>query len=399
MTLVTNFTDVDDKIIKRAEEEGASEQAISERYIAEYFEDMEALGVWRATHYPKATEHIPDMIELVRVLLEKGYAYKVGDGDVYFRVHKFGEYGKLSGRTLDALKEARVEPDERKENPEDFALWKAAREGEPSWDAPWGRGRPGWHIECSAMSGRYLGPLPFDIHGGGKDLIFPHHENEMAQTEAAYGKPMARFWLHNGFINIDKEKMSKSLGNVFNLREAFEKYPPAALRLFLLGAHYRSDIVYTPERLSEASTALARIVNTIERVGTSPCGAVDLPMVANFKEALNDDLNTPAALAVLFDGVSETNRALDDGNRRRAVEIAGAVRSAMRVLGLTDEAYRAPAAREGLDALIGLIGETRALARKEKAFAVSDFIRERLAALGYEIRDLPDGKWEIKRRL
>ncbi|MBN1807822.1 MAG: cysteine--tRNA ligase [Planctomycetes bacterium] len=416
--LVTNFTDIDDKIIRRAKDEGSTEREISQKYINEYFEDMDALNVGRADIYPKATEHVQEMIDLVQKLLDNGYAYRVGEADVFFRVHKFSGYGRLSGRTPDQVKEARIEPDERKENAEDFALWKAARPDEPSWETPWGKGRPGWHIECSAMSGKYLAPLPFDIHGGGQDLVFPHHENEIAQTEAAFGKPMARFWLHNGFININREKMSKSLGNVFNLRAAYESYPPAALRLFLLGTHYRTDISYTPERLKEATAGLERILDALEKA--EKLGDRELndeaeqeyeSAMKHFGESMDDDLNTAAALGVLYGSIHETNLALQSGQDQaelNAIAHAKAAGAMLKVLGLPtrrsdnmlktrSEAGAQAAAPD--EALLNALGEARALARTEKAFAVSDFIRERLIELGYEIRDLPDGKFEIKRRL
>ena len=408
--LVTNFTDVDDKIIKRAHEENSTEKDISEKYIAEYFEDMDAMNVRRADVYPKATEHIQDMIALVNLLWKNAYAYKAGEGDVFFDISKFAGYGKLSGRTLDQIKEARVEPDPRKKNPADFALWKAGKPGDPVWDTPWGKGRPGWHIECSAMSGKYLGPLPFDIHGGGQDLIFPHHENEKAQSEAAYGKPMAQFWLHNGFININKEKMSKSLGNVFNLRNAYTEYGWAVLRYFLLGTHYRTDVNYTPEILNQAKAALEGIFEALENAekhGVTE-GKSDEGMIARFREAMDDDLNTAVALAMVQETAHGMNLMLTVQQKPRAGEYKSALIQMLDVLGLPktrDEALaksQKASGGEGGEAeskLIEVISEIRAMARKEKVFAISDFIRERLSQLGYELRDLPDGKWEIKRRL
>ncbi|MCJ7493900.1 MAG: cysteine--tRNA ligase, partial [Deltaproteobacteria bacterium] len=250
VTYVRNYTDVDDKIIKRANQEGVSCQEIAKRYIQEYEEDMEALGMERPTHEPRATENISQIIDLVKKLVEKGFAYTV-DGDVYFSVEKFSSYGKLSGRDLEEMRAgARVEVDERKNNPLDFALWKSSKPGEPEWDSPWGRGRPGWHIECSAMSQRYLGES-FDIHGGGQDLIFPHHENEIAQSEAATGKPFVRFWVHNGFVNINHEKMSKSLGNILAIRDLLQDHHPEVLRLFLLSNHYRSPVDFSLQNMIE----------------------------------------------------------------------------------------------------------------------------------------------------
>jgi len=262
VTYVRNFTDVDDKIIKRAQEAGVSTEEIAARYIQEFYIDMGALGMLKPTMEPKATEHIPEMIAQVERLLEKGLAYQV-EGDVYYAVEKFPEYGKLSKRTLDEMQAgARVEVDERKRNPLDFALWKAAKPGEPSWASPWGKGRPGWHIECSAMSQRYLGDT-LDIHGGGKDLIFPHHENEIAQAEGATGRPFVRFWLHNGFVNIAKEKMSKSLGNFLTIKEILKEYHPEVVRFFLLSRHYRSPVDFSSQGMEEARQNLARFYQVL----------------------------------------------------------------------------------------------------------------------------------------
>ncbi|NTW77254.1 MAG: cysteine--tRNA ligase, partial [Syntrophaceae bacterium] len=257
VTYVKNFTDIDDKIILRAQKEGVNFSEISECFIKLHNEDMAALGVEAPSITPKATEHMDDMISLINILMEKGYAYAV-DGDVYFEVDKFRQYGSLSGRNLDEMQAgARVDINDRKKNPMDFALWKASKEGEPFWDSPWGQGRPGWHIECSAMSRRYLGET-FDIHGGGEDLIFPHHENEIAQSQAANGKPLANYWMHNGFVKIDSEKMSKSLGNIFPIREILKNYHPEVLRLFMLQSHYRSPVDYSTSSLNEARAGLIR---------------------------------------------------------------------------------------------------------------------------------------------
>ena len=267
VTYVRNYTDVDDKIINRANQEGVSSQVIAERYIQEYEQDMEALGMEKPTHEPRATENIPQIIALVQRLVDKGFAYPV-DGDVYFSVEKFCTYGKLSGRDLEEMQAgARVEVDERKKNPLDFALWKASKPGEPEWDSPWGKGRPGWHIECSAMSQRYLGES-FDIHGGGKDLIFPHHENEIAQSEAATGKPFVRYWVHNGFVNINQEKMSKSLGNILAIRDLLQDYHPEAVRLFLLSNHYRSPVDFSLQNMVEAGANLDRFYSACWESGS-----------------------------------------------------------------------------------------------------------------------------------
>ena len=273
VTYVRNFTDVDDKIINRAQQEGINTEEIAARYIQEFSVDMGALGLKEPTVEPKATEHIPEMIDMVQRLIAKGHAYQVG-GDVYFAVDGFSGYGRLSKRSLDEMQAgARIEVDEKKRNPLDFALWKAAKPGEPSWDSPWGRGRPGWHIECSAMSQKYLGDT-LDIHGGGKDLIFPHHENEIAQSEGASGKPFVRYWLHNGFVNIDREKMSKSLGNILTIKEILRDYHPELVRLFLLSRHYRSPIDYSSQGMEEARKNLERFYQTLagieEGLGKEP---------------------------------------------------------------------------------------------------------------------------------
>ena len=331
VVFVKNFTDVDDKIIKRAQQEGLSTREIAEKYIQAHNEDMGRLGIRQADIEPKATEHIADMLHVVKTLVEKGVAYPV-DGDVYFSVKKFPGYGKLSGRNVDDMRSgARIEIDERKQDPLDFALWKASKPGEPSWESPWGPGRPGWHIECSAMSSKYLGET-FDIHGGGKDLIFPHHENEIAQSEAFSGKPFVKYWLHNGFLSINQEKMSKSLGNFFTIREVLEKFSPETIRLLMLSTHYRSPLDYSDKRLEESAAALKRFYNTFHDVhelqsfvqpGTvlTQIGVEKLTRVAElskqlehltqkFEDAMDDDFNTAAALGILFDMLKATNAAV-----------------------------------------------------------------------------------------
>jgi cysteinyl-tRNA synthetase len=317
VTYVRNFTDVDDKIIKRAQEEGVGTEEIAARFIKEFYVDMGALGMLPPTVEPKATEHIPEMIALVQRLIEKGHAYEL-EGDVYYAVESFPEYGKLSKRSLDEMQAgARVEVDERKKNPLDFALWKTAKPGEPSWDSPWGKGRPGWHIECSAMSQRYLGDT-LDIHGGGKDLIFPHHENEIAQAEGATGKTFARFWLHNGFVNIDKEKMSKSLGNFLTIKEILKEYHPEIVRFFLLSRHYRSPIDFSTQGMAEARQGLTRFYQTLagidealQKTGSKQKGKSSSEERAalqkaetfarRFEEAMDDDFNTAVVIAALFE--------------------------------------------------------------------------------------------------
>src|SRR5438552_684185 len=329
VTFVRNFTDIEDKIIRRANHEGVPAREISERYVAAFHEDVAALGALPPEVEPKATDHVPEMVALIEKLLAGGYAYVV-DGDVYFEVRRFPAYGKLSGRNLeDLLAGARVEVDERKRDPRDFALWKSAKPGEPSWPSPWGPGRPGWHIECSAMSMRYLGES-FDIHGGGEDLIFPHHENEIAQSEGATGRPFARFWVHNGLANLGSQKMSKSLGNTLTIHDLAQRHAPDALRLYLLGAHYRHPLDFAEGRIDDAERALERfavLFETADRLagrGASAPGA-DGGLLAALAElrarvetALDDDFNTPRALAALFEMASTLHayrEAADRGER------------------------------------------------------------------------------------
>ncbi|MBI5287056.1 MAG: cysteine--tRNA ligase [Deltaproteobacteria bacterium] len=317
-----NYTDIDDKIINRANQEGASTDEIAERYIKAYDEDMSTLGVELPTYRPRATKTIPDMTNLIQTLINKGYAYIV-DGDVYYSVRRFRGYGKLSGKDIEELEAgARVEVDERKKDPLDFALWKKSKPGEPWWESPWGKGRPGWHIECSAMSQRFLGET-LDIHGGGKDLIFPHHENEIAQSEAATGRPFVRYWLHNGFVNIEKEKMSKSLGNILTIRDAVRNYSAEAVRLFLLSSHYRSPIDYTTDALREAEAALERYYMTLERMEREWPDVVrgdtskeeKKNHLQPFINAMDDDFNTSAVIGFIFERVNEANRLMDNTKR------------------------------------------------------------------------------------
>ncbi|MEE8151427.1 MAG: cysteine--tRNA ligase, partial [candidate division NC10 bacterium] len=355
VVFVRNFTDVDDKIIKRAEQEGGSVGEVSERYIAEFQKDMESLGVLPADVEPKATEYIPQMIALIERLLGRGFAYVV-NGDVYFEVGRFPHYGRLSGKNLDELLAgARVEVDERKRDPHDFALWKSTKPGEPSWESPWGPGRPGWHIECSAMSMEHLGES-FDIHGGGEDLIFPHHDCEIAQSEAATDKPFVRYWIHNGFVQIHQEKMSKSLGNFFTVRDIFEKSPygvqvtAEALRYFLLTTHYRSPLDFSDDALWEAKRALDRFYGLFQRLdessGAKGPGDRLLPPLFErlgeaFRQAMDDDFNTPAAFAQLQLLRGELNRLLETGLSKQAREQAReAFRSLGQVLGLCQLSFR-----------------------------------------------------------
>ena len=425
VTFIRNFTDVDDKIIARSALEGISSEAVAEKYIAAFYEDMDRLGVARADVEPKATEHIPDMVSLIETLISKGKAYATPSGDVYFRVRSFPEYGKLSGRSVDDLRSgARVAPGEEKEDPLDFALWKSAKPGEPSWESPWGKGRPGWHIECSAMSEKYV-PLPLDIHGGGQDLIFPHHENEIAQTEASQDSDFCRFWVHNGFVQVDSEKMSKSLGNFRTIRDLLASYLPEVLRFFLLTRHYRSPIDFTIEAMEEAEKNVRRIYDVLalahsdlakEKWSGSP-----LPqgMAEEFAaldkacaEAMDDDLNTAAAVGHINGMVRLINRLSEDKNARKgeaAKELLLAFLRTMerwgKVLGLFCldpaafllELRSCRATRKQLDlGQVESLMEKRLAARQAKDFGQADAIRDELAALGVSVQDTPQGAvWDI----
>jgi cysteinyl-tRNA synthetase len=415
---VKNFTDVDDKIIKRANEQGVTCEGITTKYIDAYYEDMGRLGIRPAWREPKATEHMAEIIRLVEALIEKGMAYQM-NGDVYFQIEKYPAYGRLSKRKLDdLLAGARVEVDERKRHPMDFALWKNSKPGEPSWDSPWGSGRPGWHIECSAMSMKYLGPT-FDIHGGGMDLIFPHHENEIAQSCGATGKEFARYWVHNGFVQINQEKMSKSLGNFFTIREIFEKseWPEAEtgemLRYFLLGTHYRSPLEFSDQSLQEAKNALDGFYDLFQRLSEPEQRAtcdnelvsiVDRARMA-YSQPLDDDFNTPMVLAVIQNLRGNVNRLLVRGvsteSRQRA---RAAFREFGNALGLFQlDKWTSVARPTGLEVRIELSeGEIEQLiaerldAREKKNFARADEIRKSLAAHGIIIEDKPDGtsRWK-----
>ncbi len=421
-----NFTDVDDKIIKRANEQGVSCEHITTTYIKAYYDDMDKLGVRRATLEPRATEHIADIVALVETLLAKGMAYRV-EGDVYFQVDRYPVYGRLSKRKIDDLQAgARVDVDERKRHPMDFALWKGSKPGEPSWDSPWGPGRPGWHIECSAMAMRHLGET-FDIHGGGMDLIFPHHENEIAQSCGATGKEFARYWVHNGFVQINQEKMSKSLGNFFTIREIFDKseWPDAVtgemLRYFLLSTHYRSPLDFSDQSLAEAKNALNGFYDLFDRLKeTAPeQGIADLPLRETmartrqaFVDAMDDDLNTPNAVAALQKLRGETNKALDgglSGGTRRFVREE--FRSFGAVLGLlqsddwqfksqpklvasgTSDGEKAGLSDEEIGAKIA----ARLAAKQSKNYKLADQLRAELASQGITIEDRPDGTSRWKR--
>ncbi len=423
---VKNFTDVDDKIIKRANEHGLTCDAVTSRFIQAYHEDMERLGVRRATIEPKATEHIADIITLVEGLIGKGLAYAL-DGDVYFDVTRFPQYGRLSKRKLEDLQAgARVEVDERKRNPMDFALWKSSKPGEPAWDSPWGSGRPGWHIECSAMSMRHLGET-FDIHGGGMDLIFPHHENEIAQSCGATGKEFARYWVHNGFVQINQEKMSKSLGNFFTIRDIFEQSAREegwseattgeVLRYFLMSTHYRSPLDFSDQSLREAKSALNGFYDLFTRLkepgpargpADDRMSALVAPTRAAFQGAMDDDLNTPVALAALQQWRGEVNKLLEQGLSAEGRQHARTeFRHLGAVVGLfqsdiwqfhTKPTVSSPTAPRGLsdDQIEQLIVERHEV-RKQKQFKRADEIRRQLAEDGVILEDKPDGTTRWKR--
>jgi cysteinyl-tRNA synthetase len=397
VTFVRNFTDVDDKIIRRAAQEGVSAREVSERNITAFQQDMAALGVLPPDVEPKATEHVPEMIALIERLVARGYAYVV-DGDVYFEVRRFPAYGKLSGKNLDELQVgARVEVDERKRDPRDFALWKSAKPGEPAWDSPWGPGRPGWHIECSAMAVRYLGES-FDIHGGGEDLIFPHHECEIAQTEADTGTVFARYWVHNGMVNMGREKMSKSLGNTLTIRDLVARHDPAALRLFLLGTHYRSPLEWSKERVEDSARALERLWRPVDdaarhpQMQGQPLPAEFAPFRQRFLDAMDDDFNTPEALGALFD----LSRAL----RGPDVSPAALVRGAEELKTLAGALGLQGPRRGGLDeGRIDRLIEERAEARRTRNFKRADEIRTEIEQLGAVLEDKPGGTvWRWKGR-
>ncbi|NLT94172.1 MAG: cysteine--tRNA ligase [Clostridia bacterium] len=407
VTYVQNFTDVDDKIINRANEEGQEPLQLSAKYIDEYFKDADRLKVKRANIHPKVSEHMEDIINFIKGLEEKGYAYEV-DGDVYFSVRKFADYGKLSGRSIDdLLSGARVEVDQKKNDPLDFALWKKAKKGEPAWPSPWGEGRPGWHIECSAMSCKYLGQ-EFDIHGGGYDLVFPHHENEIAQTEALTEAPMARYWLHNGFITINQEKMSKSLGNFFLLREILEKFDPMVVRFYLLSTHYRSPLDFDNEKLEVAQKGLERLKNSyfqlnngLKNAGSFPNGdklkAAAQKCRSEFEEAMNDDFNTALAIASLFDLAREVNTYLKETDLDKESLLAAkeVFEDLLQVLGIVFAGHEV--SDKKLDELINLAISLRQKARAAKDFATADWLRDRLKTAGVILEDSPQGtNWKLE---
>ncbi|WP_415903786.1 cysteine--tRNA ligase [Neptuniibacter sp. QD48_55] len=391
---VRNITDVDDKIIKRAAENDETPDQLTERMIAAMHEDEASLSVLRPTQEPRATAHIGDIISLVETLVEKGFAYPASNGDVYFRVERFEEYGRLTNKNVDELRSgARVEVDEAKESPLDFVLWKSAKEGEVSWESPWGLGRPGWHIECSAMSKCCLGPT-FDIHGGGPDLPFPHHENEIAQSEAANGCTYVNTWMHAGPVRVNSEKMSKSLGNFFTIRDVLEKYNAEVVRFFLARVHYRTYIDYSEDSLKEARVMLERFYQALRGVDISDEAPVN-DFDARFVEAMNDDFNTPKAISVLFELVNELNKATRE-NSPEAGKLAGQLVRLGSILGLLQQdadAFLKGEDKEGelsSDEIEALIVQ-RAEAKKAKNFAESDRIRDELAEQGIILKDSREG--------
>jgi cysteinyl-tRNA synthetase len=433
VTWVRNYTDIDDKILKRAQDEGAPWHEIAARYIASFQEDMAALGVPPAQIEPKATDHIPEMLDIIRRLEERGFAYQgAPGGDVYFRVRRFPGYGKLSGQSLEDLEAgARIEVDTAKEDPLDFVLWKASKPGEPAWPSPWGPGRPGWHIECSAMSMKYLGET-LDIHGGGRDLVFPHHENELAQSDAATGRPFARYWVHHGLLTIDQEKMSKSLGNFFTIKEVLAKFPAEVVRFFLISSHYRSPLDFSDAALAEAETALLRLYAPLARIkeilqgkpapgGPPPRDFAPAVLAADERErlwtlsqrvdeAMDDDVNTAQALGYMFDAVRLTNRLLEHPENdpaylaflahcQKDLTSLGAVLNLLQadpaatLARLRQKPADLAIAPEEIEALIA----RRAEARKNKNWAQADKIRDELLAKGILLEDTPGGTvWRVK---
>ena len=422
VTYVRNFTDVDDKIISRANELGIETEALAQKYIDAFYEDMGRLGVLNADVEPRATEHIDGMIDMISALLERGYAYQEGT-DVYFAVERFSEYGKLSGRVLEDMQAgSRIAVDEKKRHPMDFVLWKGTKPGEPHWDSPWGAGRPGWHLECSVMSNQYLGSS-FDIHGGGKDLLFPHHENERAQSIGAHDGEFARYWVHNGFVTLESEKMSKSLGNFLTIRDALERYHPEVLRLFLLSKHYRSPIDFSKSGVDAMQSGLVRIYRTLQRldeaIGPQNATADPVPdaflldpmadgnadsFIEQFVSLMSEDLNTAGAVGLVFEKVRQLNKQLDASQNpgeasvqalvddRRRLLLAG------RVLGLLDsdpETFFDQLSESEGDAMdpgqIETMIEQRNAARKEKDWARADEIRDQLKEKGVVLEDGPQG--------
>ncbi len=406
---VRNFTDVDDKIIKKANDENSNCETITNRYIEEFHLDSQSLGLLTPSLEPRATLHMAEIIKLIQRLEEQQLAYRV-NGDVFFSVPNFGGYGKLSRKRIDELEAgARVEIDERKRSPLDFALWKSSKSGEPTWESPWGPGRPGWHIECSAMSTKYLGQ-PFDIHGGGRDLMFPHHENEIAQSEGAFGLPLARYWMHNGLLTVNGEKMSKSLGNYFTIQDILQQHDAVALRHLFLASHYRSPSDFSTEALSEAGRAADRIYETIERIARSRIepenNVADASLLASFRQEMDDDFNTPRALALIFDEVRSLNRLLDAKKVDRMAERGLALKAMCDALGLLQDAPESFFSRKkarwlrqqnSTDEDVRKAIAARNQARMDKNWGEADRIRNELLAQGIVLEDSPGGTlWKVR---
>ena len=390
---VQNFTDVDDKIIQRAQEAGVSEDELVEEFIGDYFHTMDALNIQRASEYPRATREIPRIIDAISGLIDRGHAYPAA-GDVYFRVTSKDDYGKLSHRSLDSMiAGARIQVDENKEHPMDFVLWKGAKPGEPSWESPWGPGRPGWHIECTAMSLEYLGEQ-LDIHGGGQDLVFPHHENEIAQSECYTGaKPFSRYWMHNGLLQLGSDKMSKSLGNLVSVVDALERYSPDAMRLYFLSSHYRSPLAYSDEGAAAVERSLDRVRHALTPGNGSGPQVDASPHRARFAAAMDDDLNTPQAIAALFDLARDINRGRDDG--QSIDDGQAALRELGAVLGLTFTDRAGSDADLTAAPFIDLLVSVRSELRAARQFALADQIRDGLAEQGVTLEDGPQGtQWQ-----
>ena len=399
---VQNFTDIDDKIIKRANEEGITEEEVTKKYIEAFHEDTSKLNLLKNINRPKVTENIPEIIDIIQKLIDKGYAYSI-NGDVFFDVLKYEKYGQLSNQKLDELElGSRVEIMESKKNPMDFALWKNKKEGEPYWESPWGNGRPGWHIECSAMAHKYLGES-FDIHGGGQDLIFPHHENEIAQSRCAYNGEFAKYWMHNGYVQLNGEKMSKSTGNFFLLREIEEKFSGAVIRLFIASNHYRKPMNFSFEEMENTKKTLENITNSMLRISSNQAEqeiVTDhefIDMITKFDEkfeyAMEDDLNTPMALATIFDQIRETNKYIDNNGKSLGVKASytSLKKKLIDVIGIEIEYDNKGATNDLTEKLIELLLNLRKEARETKNFPLSDKIRDELKAIGIEIKDNKDG--------